>query len=63
MTGLFEALVPVTTVIAIGYGLRRSGIMDAAGWAAVERLVYYLLFPALLVRELATAPFAGRANG
>ena len=60
MTGLLEALLPVTVVIALGYGLRRSGIMDAAGWAAVERLVYYLLFPALLFRELATAPFAGQ---
>ena len=60
MTGLLEALIPVTVVIALGYGLRRSGIMDAAGWAAVERLVYYLLFPALLFRELATAPFAGQ---
>lgn len=60
MTGLIEALVPVALVIALGYGLRRARLLDEAGWAAVERLVYYLLFPALLFRELATAPVAGQ---
>jgi predicted permease len=63
MTGLANALLPVILVIGLGYGLRRSGLMEAAGWAAVERLVYFLLFPALLFRELATAPFAGQPLG
>ena len=40
--------------------------MPEAAWAPIDRLVYYVLFPALLVRELAAADLAGlpgRAHG
>jgi malonate transporter len=39
-------------------GLARTRSFDTAFWSGVERLVYYVLFPALLFRSLATSPLA-----
>jgi predicted permease len=54
------ALLPVALLIALGFVLRRTPLLDAAGWAALERLVYFVLFPALLGLELARADLAGQ---
>ena len=56
---VIEALAPVAILIGLGYALRASGFMPEAAWSPVDRLVYYVLFPALLVRELAGAELAG----
>ena len=48
MLAVFAALVPVFLLIVLGYGLRRSLIKDGSHWTAIEQLVYYVLFPALL---------------
>lgn len=53
MVGTLQALGPVVLVILAGYALRRSGFVPEADWRPVERLVYFVLFPALLFRELA----------
>jgi predicted permease len=58
MIEILLALLPVFMVIALGYGLYRSGAMGEPVWVAVEHLVYYLLFPALIVRTVATADFS-----
>ena len=57
--GVIEALAPVAMLIGLGYALRASGFMPEAAWAPIDRLVYFVLFPALLVRELAGAELAG----
>jgi hypothetical protein len=54
-----EALLVVALVVALGLGLRRSGALPAATWAPLERLTYFVLFPALLFLELARADLAG----
>ena len=56
---MIEALAPVALLIGLGYALRAGGFMPEASWAPIDRLVYYVLFPALLVRELATADLTG----
>ena len=56
---MIEALGAVALLIALGWILRASGFMPEASWAPVDRLVYFVLFPALLVRELAMADLAG----
>ncbi len=58
MTAIVAALAPVGMVIALGWGLRRAGFPGDALWAPAERLTYYVLFPALLVNNLANAPIA-----
>lgn len=60
---VFAALGPVFGLIALGYGLRRGGFPGAGFWQPAERLSYYLLLPALLVRELARADFGALAVG
>jgi predicted permease len=49
-------LLPDFLLIALGTALRRVRGFDAGLWPGVERLVYFVLFPALLFRSLATSP-------
>lgn len=56
---MLDALVPVTLLVALGYVLRVGGFMPEASWAPVDRLLYYVLFPCFLFRELALADLAG----
>ncbi len=58
MIATLGALAPVALVIALGWGLRRARFPGDAFWAPAERLTYYVLFPALLVNNLAGAPLA-----
>jgi malonate transporter and related proteins len=48
-------LLPDFLLIAFGAALRRAPAFDARFWSGVERLVYVVLFPALLFRSLATS--------
>ncbi len=59
MSSTLVALIPVFLIIALGWGLRRAGFPGEEVWPLVERLTYYLLFPALLVHSLGTASFSG----
>lgn len=48
-------LLPDFSLILLGAILRRRLVADAAFWSGVEKLVYFVLFPALLFNALATA--------
>jgi predicted permease len=48
------AVLPDFLLIALGALLRRRAGFAPAFWSGVERLVYFVLFPALLFRSLAT---------
>jgi len=52
---VLSALVPVFLLIVAGVITRRLLVTDDAHWIGVERLIYYLLFPALLIGTLARA--------
>ncbi len=56
-------LVPDFLLIGGGAALRRLAAFPPAFWAGVERLVYYVLFPALLFRALAAATVTPGAGG
>lgn len=51
------AIAPVLLFIAIGIMLKRINFLPDAGWQAVERLTYYILFPALLVHSIASIKY------
>ncbi|OSJ37228.1 transporter, partial [Bradyrhizobium japonicum] len=55
MLTVFAALVPVFLLIVLGFGLRRALMKQDIMWIGVENLVYYVLFPALLIHSLARA--------
>jgi len=59
VAAIVEALLPIFGLIVVGFVARRSGWLPPAFWTQVERLVYYLLFPALLLRTVAGTDFAG----
>ena len=52
---VFAALVPVFMLIMAGVAAKRWLIPNEDHWIGAERLVYYVLFPALLVNTLAHA--------
>lgn len=58
MTQSFIALLPVFIVILVGYGLRRSGLISEEHWTAVDHVCYYVLFPAIIFKEIASADFS-----
>jgi len=56
-------LVPTFSLILGGYLLRRYGVFQPAFWSDLEKLIYYVLFPALLFGALASRPLAlGQAS-
>jgi len=57
--GVFDALVPVFILIALGAAMKRAGFPGDEAWTGLERLTYFFLFPAFLFHTLATAEFAG----
>lgn len=64
MLTVFAALVPVFLLIMLGFALRRTLLKRDAEWVGLEQLVYYVLFPALLIDTLSRAnlssvPIAG----
>ena len=58
MTGIVASLGPVFLAILLGVALRRLKLPGDAAWPAIEQLVYFVLFPALLFHQLATADLA-----
>jgi predicted permease len=52
---ILAVIAPIFALIALGHVLFRLGFPGESFWLQLERLVYYVLFPALLVKELATA--------
>jgi len=55
MAAVIAALVPVFLLIAAGMLARRFVVTEDSHWIGIERLVYFLLFPALLIDTLAQA--------
>ncbi len=53
MITIAAALAPVLALILLGFGLRLSAFLPEYAWPAIERLTYFVLFPALLIHTLA----------
>jgi predicted permease len=59
MTTLTSAIAPVLVLILLGFGLRKAHFLTDDAWAGLEKLTYFILFPALLIRELANQRLTG----
>ncbi|WP_456373499.1 AEC family transporter [Thiolapillus sp.] len=55
MISVIGALLPVFLIILLGVLLRRLPVFEEAAWRGFENLCYFVLFPVLLVKTLATA--------
>lgn len=61
MLQILAALAPIFLLILFGYFLRKSGLFGGAFWAEMDRLVFFVLFPAFLVYRIGTADLGGLA--
>jgi predicted permease len=59
MLTTFGALAPVFLLIALGWLLRERGFLGGSFWPGAERLVYWILFPALLLLTTAGSDLTG----
>ena len=63
LTLILGALGPVFAMIVLGFGLRQLRFPGDGFWPEAERFTYFILFPALLVRQLALARLTDYAVG
>ncbi|MEQ8825260.1 MAG: AEC family transporter [Filomicrobium sp.] len=56
---LFLIVAPIFLMIVLGHGLRRGGIPSFEFWNLNDKLVYWLLFPALLFEKTSTMDVSG----
>lgn len=66
MQQVIDSLLPLALLVALGAALLRFGFFDPAFRKGLDRLVYWVALPALIVRVLAEAPPAeviGSAKG
>ena len=56
MVSIAVSLIPVICLILIGCGLKQTFLSMPAFWKGLESLVYFLLFPALIIHSLSSAP-------
>lgn len=64
MPVVLKALFPVFLLIALGFALKRTLLKHESQWNGLEQIVYFILFPALLLQttaraDLASVPVAG----
>lgn len=59
MVDVVLSLIPVFSLIALGAALRRLKLLGDDGWAALERLTYFVLFPPMMFMSIVEGAFAG----
>jgi len=59
VTPILLAILPIFLVILLGLAMRHFGFPGEGFWEPVNRVNYYLCFPALLIHTLARADFRG----
>ena len=56
---VLAALIPVLVLIGLGYSLQQWRMVSDEAWAGMEKLAYYIFFPALLINTLARQTLTG----
>ncbi|MBL4582604.1 MAG: AEC family transporter [Gammaproteobacteria bacterium] len=54
---ILSALTPIFAIIGLGFLISRTPVSSQAVWSELERLTYYIFFPALLVLRLSASNF------
>ncbi len=57
MLVIFESILPIFLLIVLGNVLRRLPLMDAHGWAGLDQVSYWVLYPTLLFATVLHADF------
>jgi len=59
MSDIAIALMPILAVILLGFSLKQIKFIQGNAWSGLEKLTYYILFPALLIRVLGNQTLTG----
>ncbi len=57
MNGIINAILPIVGLLAIGYFCKKNWIKDSSFWNNVNKLIYYIMFPCLMVSSIGRANF------
>ena len=60
---ILNGIVPVFLLIALGYGLKKSGFLPLNVWGPIEKFAVYVLYPGFLVPAIWHANLSGFAAG
>lgn len=63
LASVLAGVLPVFALIALGYGLKRSGFIPLDRWEPVEKLSIHVLYPGFLVPSIWMADLTGRSAG
>lgn len=58
MISVLTALFPIACILLLGKSLSALQLLTPAGWLGIERVTYFVLFPALIIGKLAVADFS-----
>lgn len=61
MSAVFSSILPIFLLIFAGLFIKRTGIMDDAGWRGLDQLSFYVLYPVLLFVSIVRADFSSIA--
>jgi malonate transporter len=59
MITFINALIPIMALIILGFILKRTKFLPEETWPGMEKLTYFVLFPALLIRTLGEQSLIG----
>lgn len=57
MTSVLMALLPIALILIAGKTISALNLLASEGWLGIERITYFVLFPALIIGKLAIADF------
>ncbi len=63
MNTILLGVLPVFSIIAIGWGLRVSHVIPENAWGPIERLAYFVFYPGFLIPAAWSADFANGSAG
>jgi malonate transporter and related proteins len=58
LSAVLDSLIPVVLLVALGWAMRATGVIEERHWVGLERATYLLFFPALIVDTLSRADLA-----
>src|SRR5918995_1277293 len=58
MASVIDSVLPVFLLIATGWLARVSGLVEGAHWTGIEKVTYFIFFPAIIIHTLARADLA-----
>lgn len=58
MLVIFESILPIFLIIVLGNLIRRTGLIADSGWAGLDQVSYWVLYPTLLFATILHADFS-----